>query len=273
MLSQREHRPGQRLTKGLNVLSWDCGTRNLCYCLIELCDEPDQEFAIRLWENFSLNSDSTAEAVFALQRELDARPWMLHADHVAVEAQSNNNTTMKVISHAIQMYFTCRTRTPEVSRATSEAGTAVEVKGPGKGVSLHFVSPRSKFKCCNVPEPEGVSGHAKNKKVAIMMARKILGSLPDKSMVEYLNSHRKKDDLSDAFLQGLYFLRMIKSKHSMSDRILEHLSSGAELTILPEEEERGSPAASLYQSKNFKLPHFDIDGATVSNSKRFAKGQ
>ena len=69
MLSQKTHKPGDRLTESVNCLSWDCGTRNLCYCLLEDCNQPDKEFSIRLWENFSLKSDTTAEAIFNLQQE------------------------------------------------------------------------------------------------------------------------------------------------------------------------------------------------------------
>ena len=268
MLSRKKHLPGQRLTTKLNVLSFDCGIRNLCYCLIELIDEPDKEFAIRLWENFSMNSDSTAEAVFSLQRELDARPWMIHADHVVIEAQSNSNPTMKVISHALQMYFVCRISPPVISKEKTEE-CSVEIK-KGRDINVHFISPKSKFKCANVPDPDnGAPGHAKNKRVAILMSKKLLAAMPDKSMLEYLMSHRKKDDLSDSFLQGLYFLRMIKQKQKSSQAIMDHLGASSEMTITENDEQETMP--KIYLSKNYAIPEYDIDANSVHTSVRFNK--
>lgn len=269
MLSQKNHAPGERLTKGINCLSWDCGTRNLCYCLLEDCNEADREFSIRLWENFSLKSESTAEAIFNLQQELDARPWMLHADHVVIEAQCNPNTTMKVVSHAIQMYFAAKRKPVKVFESEA-SGAVVRRSEIPRQQSIHFISPKNKFKVCNVPEPDGVSGHAKNKKIAVLMAKKLLGQLQDKSMFDYLMSHRKKDDLSDSFLQGLYFLRLIRQKSKASRRILEHIQGKSELSII-EEDDRGVPKHEVYQGENFSVPEFDIDGSCISRGEVFEK--
>lgn len=258
LLSRKRHAPGQRLTKHVNCLSFDVGIKNLCYCLIEDVDEPDREFSIRLWENFSLKSESTSEAVFSLQRELDMRPWMVHCDHVCIESQTNMNPTMKVVSHAIQMYFCCRGAAP------AEEADGVRVS---HALPIHFISPRNKFKVCNVPDPSGPPGHAKNKKIAILMCKKILSSLQDKSMLEYLMSHRKKDDLSDSFLQGLYFLRMLRQRRSNSRRIAEHIT---EVTIL-EDRQEDIDGPTLYLGQNFEVPAFDIDGASVARSQVFRK--
>lgn len=269
MLSQKEHLPGDRLTEKVNCLSWDCGTRNLCYCLLEDCNEPDKEFSIRLWENFSLRSETTAEAIFALQVELDARPWMLHADHIVIEAQCNPNTTMKVISHALQMYFATRRQAPKVVTSSTSSGTTITERS-GKPQSIHFISPKNKFKVANVPEPGGVSGHAKNKRIAVNMAKKLLGSLQDKSMFEYLLSHKKKDDLSDSFLQGLYFLRLIRQRTKASKKILDHIHGGSEVSIM-EEDPNTDTTPEIYLGDNFVVPDFDIAHENISKSEVFLK--
>lgn len=271
MLSQKKHQPGERLTEKVNCLSWDCGTRNLCYCLLEYCNEPEKEFSIRLWENFSLRSETTAEAIFALQQELDARPWMLHADHIVIEAQCNPNTTMKVISHALQMYFATKKGSPQVVTSSTNSGTRI-MERYGKPQSIHFISPKNKFKVANVAEPEGVSGHAKNKKIAVNMAKKLLGSLQDKSMFDYLLSHKKKDDLSDSFLQGLYFLRLIKQRTKASKKILDHINGGAEVSIL-EEDPNEDTTPEVYLGDNFVVPKFNIDHNSISKSQLFLKKQ
>lgn len=211
-----DKRRGEKLSNGFNVLSWDCGTRNLAYCLLEACEEPDEsEFRILMWENLDLQSDSVASAVQNLQRELDARQWMLAVDNVCIESQVTPNTTMKVISHCIQMYFAAKL---------------------GGSASIHFVSPKQKFKVCNVPEPTDcpAPGHAKNKKIAVLMARKLLCKHADKSMIQYVQSFDKQDDLCDAFLQGLYFIRMTKQKLSSLQRISRIMSGDRTITVEPD---------------------------------------
>lgn len=271
LLSETTHCPGKRLTEGVNCLSWDCGTRNLCYCLIEDCNKPDKEFSIRLWENFSICCDSSAEMIFSLQRELDARPWMLNADHVVIESQCAPNTTMKVISHAIQMYFATKRRPAAVTTETAGQATLIRRHEVPSQQSIHFISPKNKFKVCNVPDPEGVCGHTKNKRVAVLMAKKMLGQLKDKTMYDYLMSHRKKDDLSDSFLQGLYFLRLIRKRNKASRKILDYINGRNELSIIEEENKESEGKTYLFQGENFSVPSYNIDASSVSKSECFEK--
>jgi hypothetical protein len=245
--------PGRRLTPNTNVLSFDVGIQNLCYCLLEHRDEPDREYSIRLWENMSLRADGMVDAIASLRRELDARPWMQHVDHVVIEAQVAANPAMKVISHAIQMYFACR--------AASAA--------------VHFVSPKNKFKVCNVPEPEGVKGHARNKRIAVLMAQKLLGAQRERASLEYLNSHVKKDDLADSFLQAVYFLRLLKQRSRNRLAIWNHIADAAPATrtVVVDESDDDPPAQRVYHSEEFALAaEFTVDRASVEPSVRFPRG-
>lgn len=248
----------ERLTEHANVLSWDCGMSNLAYCLLEDQDDPEREHAVRLWENFSLRADSMAEAIASLRRELDARPWMLLADNVVIEAQVAANPQMKVIAHALQMYFLAR-------------------RAPGTPQNVHFVCPKSKFKVCNVPDPEGARGHAKNKKIAVLMAQKMLAR--EKASLDYLNSHRKKDDLADSYLQAVYFMRTLKARKRTAASILAHIApgtaaaqDGAARAITIDESDDERPHQRLYRCEDFALrAEFCIDAASVERGTRFAK--
>lgn len=235
----------ERLTPGKNVLSFDCGLKNLAYCLVEYVCTPEKEFAVRLWETFSLKGETLRDCVVSLHNELSAREWMLHVDHVAIEAQVSSNGQMKMISHVLQMFFLCK--------RLSEAP------------SIHFISPKSKFKCTNVPEPPGLSaGHGKNKRIAIDMAKKMLTENKDKHGLAYLLSHKKQDDLADSYLQGSYFLRAIRGK--VSNRVLKHL----ELTVHEEIDE--PPSSAVFKAEDFVLPSiFDIDAQQVNRSDCFRR--
>lgn len=269
-LSLKGRQMGERLTENVNVLSWDCGTSNLAYCLIEYVNEPDREFSIRLWENFNLGSDTAKEHVEALIKELDARPWMVHADHVCIEAQVMKNTMMKVVCHTIQAYFICRSTGPLQHTRISSGEVTKQTR---KGSVVHFISAKNKFKVCNVPAPEGMKpGHSKNKKIAILMAEKILSSQKDKSMLAYLDSFKKRDDLSDSFLQGLYFLRLIQQKTRASKKILDHINGTTELKIIDESDTTDEvPIHKVYRSENYSFPEFDIDGNTLGTAETWKK--
>lgn len=230
----------ERLSENLTVLSFDCGMLNFAYCLLEDADDPDREFNIKLWQLFSINSVSASEAVSNLKRELDQRPWMLQVDHVIIEAQVLTNSLMKTISHALQMYFICKSDVP-----------------------VHFISPKNKFKVCKVPEPENVTGHAKNKKVAILMADKLLSKQCNRNALEYFHSHKKCDDLADSLLQGVYFLRLLRQKRMTNNKIIAFLKGQKrQVTVIDEQE-------NIKVTTTFKAvdnAHFEVDFATVSNN-------
>lgn len=233
----------ERLTPNKNVLSFDCGLKNLAYCLVEDVNTSEKEFAVRLWETLSLKGETLRDCVVSLHHELNSRKWMLHADHIAIEAQVSSNSQMKMISHVLQMYFLC-------NRNSSDTP------------SIHFISPKSKFKCTNVPEPPGlVAGHGKNKKIAIEMAKKMLLADKDKNGLAYLLSHKKQDDLADSYLQGNYFLRTLRRK--VCKNVLKHL----ELQINEEIEEQPNQTL-LFKADDFVLPTaFDIEGGEDSVKK------
>jgi hypothetical protein len=243
------------VTKNINALSFDCGVRNLAYCLVEDINLHDREFSIKLWENFSLNNfENASDAVNSLYKELDKREWMKHVDHVVIEAQVSQNAVMKVIAHSLQMYFLCR-------RATTVENSVTTYKP-----MIHFVSPKSKFSVTNVPEPRNspAPGHARNKRIAIDMACKLLASPKDRFSLDFLNSHTKKDDLADSFLQAVYFLRAFREKQRKFGKIRAHL--GREINIVEEENEK---LPIVFRSNDFVVPSFDI--ADVGTSQVFQR--
>lgn len=224
-LSQAVYAPGQRaasidslypgrkkcarLTRFPNVLSWDCGLTNLCYCFIEYGMGADGDgFRIVEWENFSLHCSTLMEAVQRLVEEIVRnRCWMLQADQVCIEGQVIGNTKMKVVSHAIQTFF--------VTASTALFGDPVPVV---------FVDARSKFKAA-----EGIAldpkiknlkdNRRRNKSAAVFYAREILKGARMDTPLHFLESFEKQDDLSDAFLQGLYYLKRNKKTKKVNKEI------------------------------------------------------
>lgn len=240
-------KPTERLTEAENVLSWDCGLSNLSYCLLEFVNTPTAEFKIRFWENFSLNETNVTNAVEALVRELESRPWMMRADHICIESQMSDNTTMKVISHALQTYFNTKAfanqdSTPNLLRRC--------------GPKVHFVSPQNKFKVTTVPDVKMKPGHARNKKIAILMAKKVLAKQKESTCLHFLESHKKQDDLCDCLLQGIYFLRKLNAKKRTASKLMHLIGHKptTEVLIREDSDPKDAKRASVYRSDNFPTP-------------------
>ncbi len=226
-----------RLTNKVNVLSFDCGLTNLAYCFLEDLFEPDRvlpplpgekEVRIIKWTVFSLHADNIKQASESCVMEMNRRPWMVDVDFVCIEAQVLKNTQMKCLSHIIQTYFL--TRGSVIITYNKSSGAIIQP--PPRGPSVHFIEAKSKFNVCKVPEPAIKNRRVRNKRVAVLMAQKILEDQKDTTTLKFLNSFEKKDDLSDSFLQGIYFLRLLRTQTKNAAKIKEHLG-------LPKKEEKG----------------------------------
>jgi hypothetical protein len=69
---------------------------------------------------------------------------------------------------------------------------------------IEFISAGNKLKDCDAKDK---SNYSDRKKLGIS---KCLGIITDNDSfnehIEYFNKHKKKDDLSDSFLQGIWFI-------------------------------------------------------------------
>lgn len=290
----------KRLTKGPNVLSWDCGISNLCYCLLEdVQDDSTQEgtnFRIVMWENFSLNSQTLMQAVDMLVKELDKRPWMLDVDYVCIESQTLKNVQMKVLSHAIQCYFVTKGEMrAQLNGKVIELpdGTRATQKGP-VGPPVSMIKPESKFKAAKgivIPdEIESLQRRRRNKRAAIHMAMEILQHRErDVTAYNFLQSFDKQDDLCDSFLQGIYFLDLMRQKRVQNQKVRNYLKGAITISIDSNtgtkdetfdegvqinegcEYEREVPLPQVYRAEHFVIPTYDKIASGISGATRFVR--
>ena len=261
--------------EGTTVLSWDIGTTNLSYCLIEYVDTPKREYEIHCWENMDLRSEDIKSATDGLRRELMRREWMLNVDHIAIESQTKPNVSTKVISHAIQLYFSIRGEFSVRPMSSIDPTTGFTTTTPA---NIHFMSATSKFKAASIPEPPNLKpGHQKNKMIAIAMAKHILAANNDTVALNYINDAVKQDDLADSFIQGLVCLRQLrKMRRGTRTRLIIGAPDNADEAIDGTNKEDEHPIRLIYCSDlNFTdgVNRFDIDRRSVYTPTTFKRPQ
>lgn len=181
----------------VRIASFDVGIKNLSYCILEYDPSEDgsPEFNILHWEVISVNDSKnvpqTCENVLSVLQE---REQLNLVNRVVIENQPvTKNPKMKTIQITIMTHFLMlkmREDTPinEVSLLNS-ATKLKAYKGPKIEVDLK-------------------TAYSRRKKLAILYTKYELTNIEtQQKWLDYLVSHKKKDDLSDSFLQALYLLR------------------------------------------------------------------
>lgn len=71
--------------------------------------------------------------------------------------------------------------------------------------NIEFVSAMNKLKELNIPKEE-MKNYSQRKKIGIVKCLEFLQMSNNIEYVDYFQQHKKKDDLSDSLLQGLWFI-------------------------------------------------------------------
>ena len=197
----------------MKVLSFDVGIVNLAYCILEKNEDTDPKLIS--WEIITLENGSKFNARIAtsgvgelyinLIRALDERPSLLGVDVVLIEKQPSFNPKMRIIAGCLQTYFYIR-------------GVVDNLEDPIK--SVEFFSPKHKLKCYEGPaldisskNGKIVKGkYAQTKKMGVAIARTKLEEYNEPGIiVSFFEKNKKKDDLSDCYLQALTYLLFNKT--------------------------------------------------------------
>jgi len=208
----------------MKILSWDIGIVNSAYCLFEV---EDKQFKVLKWGLINLVDDSICsqckkkgvhtkdnvtycqthkptggkkiptatkidieELCYKLILELD-KLELLDCDEVIIENQPcMKNPKMKSISSCVFNYYLIRGKVDKQ-----------RVK------SVSFISATNKLKVpveIELKQSECSSKYQYRKKASKMICEKMIKD--NKDYLEMYNSHKKKDDLADCFLQGVYYI-------------------------------------------------------------------
>ena len=206
----------------MKIISFDIGINNLSYCIFDIIREDSnntpnvpsentitlettletttqkQPYTIADWNVLNINIDGVKKpTIHYLTRNIiklfDELPLFLECNKVVIENQPcMKNPVMKSIQMIVYSYFAIRGITD--NKTTSE---------------IVLMSASNKMKVYEGPPIELAvkSKYTRNKKLAILHTQYIL---KDVEKLEFFNTHKKKDDLADAYLQGLFYIKRCK---------------------------------------------------------------
>jgi hypothetical protein len=183
----------------MKILSWDIGMYNLSYCIIERKEtESGMRDEIVDWNIVNLIEDEEMKKnkirLFEnIPRKLQEYPQLLDVDVVVIENQpSLKNPLMKSIQMIVYSYFLI----------------VGKIVGGGKEDEqyyierIEFCSASNKLK--NICKTK--MNYNEKKKMAVEYTASYLKEKGDEKNSHFFASHKKKDDLADSLLQGLYYL-------------------------------------------------------------------
>lgn len=201
------------------ILSFDVGIKNLAYCLFRLSSETSElDFDIIEWSVLNIHTeddkhfDSKSTQLFQILNDTFGK-HIESLDYVAIENQPVlKNPIMKSVQMMLYSYFKLY---------------QIHLHPNGKSQSLQlveFVNASCKVKyattdLCKRPgfiSPEineNLPKYRKTKECSILYTKELLRVLNKHSHLEYFNQFKKKDDLADTLLQGLYFVHKHKLLH------------------------------------------------------------
>ncbi len=180
-------------------------SKNECYCNTHAKTKYksySNEYKLVNHTKKGIDKMSMDDFLLRLVKELDKRPTLLNCDYVFIENQPTmKNPRMKTISVTLYNYYIIR---GIIDRHIS--------KSPLKAV--HFMAPSNKLKLANDGDKTELVKVKNNdddsktykltKSLGVKYCLEMIKQFPE--WVEKFNSHKKKDDLADCFLQGMYAL-------------------------------------------------------------------
>jgi hypothetical protein len=211
----------------MKILSWDVGIYNLSYCILETQsiletqEKPNEIIKILDWDIINLVENDVMKKNRTLVFEniplkLNEKKQLLDVDIVIIENQPClKNPQMKSIQMILYSYFIILGKTSSFYNDNSP-----------KIKKIDFCSASNKLKIYDGPEiilsnknkkiveekidtKKSKIKYSDKKKLAIEYTKYFLNK-PETISHEYtdfFNNHKKKDDLADSFLQGLYYIK------------------------------------------------------------------
>ncbi len=187
------------LARRQTVLAFDVGIKNMAMCLMRsgagepdrgrTVERPELTFEVLDLKKFSVGEWGTSQQklVLTMCNKLNDMAFERVPDYVVIENQLANCSTLRVLQFALQSYF----------------------HGRYSAIPVRFQDGECKLKMCdqealNEEKREGKNKYRTNKKYALLQAQADLEGTCWRALV---TESKKADDLADAYLHALFFLK------------------------------------------------------------------
>jgi hypothetical protein len=229
----------------MKILSWDVGIYNLSYCILEkLEDSPEIKIIdwdiVNLVDNEELKKNRNL--LFEnIPRKLHEKPQLLNVDIVVIENQpSLKNPQMKSIQMILYSYFLILGKVIGNGENSTSYIDKIDFCSASNKLKIYDGPPiilEEKKKRCVTKKDKNIEEkiqenieeksqeiklsdnkvkkssaikYGDKKKLAIEHAKYFLKD--NLNYMDFFMNHKKKDDLSDSFLQGLYYFKNINKE-------------------------------------------------------------
>ena len=189
------------------ICSFDIGIKNLAYCI--LYQNENKTITIKKWDIIKLLEDdekckgfSLNEITNRMYNKLNTELEDYNITEVLLENQPClKNPVMKSIQMIIYGYF--QYQTILLGREIKNIKLINASNKLKVGKNLHEINNKDEITKIK-------SKYTRNKKLAIEYTNWILQNRINnyEELNKYFNNNKKKDDLADAFLQGLYYINL-----------------------------------------------------------------
>ena len=184
------------------VLSFDPGTINMSYCLVEI----DTETVFR-WGKFSIKDSTNEGSCTRLSKHLNQLDLTDGIDSIVVhEQQPMCNVKTITISGQLQMYYVLK------KMDENGTGTIEKIVGHHAKNKINYYQPKPGDEPMPMARLNKLKkGHYKTKQTLVEHCRRILVQKgEDKAWIDWFENQDKKDDLADSYVQALSYIKMNK---------------------------------------------------------------
>jgi hypothetical protein len=203
---------------------------DLCYCsthakqIYKTLQKSSDLKTFKLKNLSTLNFD---DVKFRLMMELENRKNLLSADYVVIENQpSLKNPRMKSIAMAIYDYYLIR----GIIDKDITKSNITQVKFMSPSNKLKIASDGDTKQLIKAKKTDDSKAYKLTKSLGIKYCLELIHHLPD--WVKHFNSHKKKDDLADSFLQGAYFYSNNINTPKVIKKLLNIIDSSNSINII-----------------------------------------
>ena len=209
----------------------ECGKKasfkkgDTCYCTTHAKQVYKSETNTNKMKPFKFKNSKLLnfdDVKYSLMMVLESKPHLLAADYVVIENQpSFKNPRMKSIASTLYDYYLIRGIIDK--ERTKSNITAVKFMSPSN--KLKLASDGDTKQLVKAKATDDTKAYKLTKSLGIKYCIEMVGHLPE--WLKHFNSHKKKDDLADSFLQGAYFFTntkectVVEENYNTSNKLTE----------------------------------------------------